>query len=124
MNDIIAASNTNRHSYNGFKKQWEEAVFYACKAQKIKPVEQAYFIFTWIEANRRRDKDNIRAFAKFALDGLVTAGILKSDGWRHVKGFKDHYAVDKDGQGVIITIRGVDKDENEHGRVNTSKGRE
>ena len=37
------------------------------------------------EPNKRRDPDNVQgAVRKFALDGLVKAGVLQNDGWRDV----------------------------------------
>lgn len=60
--------------------------------------------FHWVEGDMRRDLDNVAAGGrKVVLDGLVAAGVLGGDGWKHVRGFWDEFSV---GQpvGVAVTI--------------------
>lgn len=84
------------NSYNEMKTHWESGIVLECLRQEIEPVQgEAYFRFGWIEKNRRRDKDNIVAGRKLILDGLVMAKILAGDGWKHVKGWEDVFAVER-----------------------------
>lgn len=54
----------------------------------VEPVEAASLTIVHIEPNRRRDPDNIMAAQKFILDGMVQAGIIEDDGWRHIWSIK------------------------------------
>jgi hypothetical protein len=72
-------------------------------AQGIKLIESATFRFTWIEKDKRRNKDNIAFAKKYIFDGLVNAGIIKNDGWSEVRGFTDEFQVGKE-YGVIVKI--------------------
>ena len=60
--------------------------------------------YTWIEQNRKRDKDNIAFAKKFIQDALRLAGILKNDGWAEIAGFSDDFQVDPKGYAVIVEI--------------------
>jgi len=92
--------------YQQMKKKAEKTVAECIMAARLKPVKRAYFIFTWIEQNRKRDPDNIAVARKFILDALVTKGILENDGWKQVAGWHDSFVVKKGRQktGVNITI--------------------
>lgn len=60
--------------------------------------------YTWIEPNRRRDKDNIAFAKKFIQDSLVHAGVLQNDGWKHIEHFTDDFAVDPKNPRVEVVI--------------------
>lgn len=60
--------------------------------------------FTWICKNKKKDPDNIAFAKKFILDGLVKAGVLENDGWKHIKGFTDMFKVDKDNPRVEVWL--------------------
>lgn len=47
--------------------------------------------FTWVEANKRRDLDNICFAKKFVLDSLVKHGKLKDDNRKCVYAFTDSF---------------------------------
>ena len=71
-----------------------------------KPVEIKY---TYFEPNKKRDLDNISAFAhKVIQDGLVKGGLLANDGWMNIVGFSDDFYVDKENPRIEVTIREVD----------------
>lgn len=40
-------------------------------------------------------------------DALVSAGVLKDDGWKHVVGFSDRFDVDKANPHIEVRIREV-----------------
>ena len=62
-----------------------------------------------MKKNRKRDLDNISAFAhKVIQDGLVQCGLLANDGWKNIVGYSDDFYVDKDNPRIEVTIREVD----------------
>ena len=67
--------------------------------------------FLWVEKDRRRDKDNIRAGAKFVLDSLVLAEIIPNDNWKWVVNLFDEYMVDSAKPGVHVTITAAREEE-------------
>lgn len=105
LNEIIGMRGTGHHQYYRKKADIEEMIHLECLAQHIKPAKKPVMLrFQWQEPDRRRDKDNIAAGKKFILDGLVQAGILEGDGWKHILGWVDYFVVDKEKPGVQVTI--------------------
>jgi len=93
--------------YNKAKTDWAFLVAHAARSAGVPPMAgRVTFSFEWQELNRRRDPDNISgAGRKFILDGLVGAGILKTDGWAGVAGFGgETFVVDAKRPGVFVTI--------------------
>src|SRR3954468_6926208 len=93
MNDVIDAakgSGGRGKDYSVMKRTWSEIVWaVALRARIQRPGPFAgpvHVRFLWVERDQRRDKDNIAAAKKFVLDGLVTALVLRSDGWDGVGG--------------------------------------
>lgn len=68
------------------------------------PMGKVFINFFWQEQNRRRDLDNVAAARKYILDGMVLAGMLAGDGWRHVEGWTDTFGVDKKNPGVLVEV--------------------
>ncbi len=107
MNEILESakgaggSGTN---YSTLKKQWTETVWAYAKSKRLHPVQRASIRFEWHEKNRLRDPDNVCAFAKFALDGLVKAEVLPGDGWDAIAGLAHSFIVDPKRHGVTIAI--------------------
>lgn len=72
------------------------------KAKFSKPVS---ITFTWIEPNRKRDKDNISSYGrKVILDALVKSDVLLGDGWKYVDGFTDRFKVDEKDPRIEVTV--------------------
>lgn len=111
LNDIIdAAKGTlgRGYNYSRMKARWTNAVALQVRAARIPPMPSARFLFTWVEKNRRRNKDNIAGGGrKFVLDGLVTARVLSNDGWTEVVSWSDRFIVDPRRPGVEVTIEPV-----------------
>lgn len=64
--------------------------------------------YTFYEPNKKRDLDNISAFAhKIIQDALVVGGIIENDGWKNIKGFTDKFFVDKDNPRIEVIITEV-----------------
>ena len=78
------------------------------KLRGVKISKPVYITYIWYENNKRRDKDNISFAKKFIQDALVKAGTLEGDGWKHITGFEDRFAVDPGFARVevIITVEG------------------
>lgn len=111
LNDYISAERTNRHKGAKMKRDNEIIVAVAIRqcmrgVQIEKPVFMEY---VWYEPNKRRDLDNISSFGRKVIqDSLVSAGVLKDDGWKYVVGFSDRFEVDKMNPRIEVLIREVD----------------
>lgn len=110
LNDYICAERANRLKGAKMKSRNERIVAMAIRqcmsdVQIDKPVLMEY---TWIEPNKRRDKDNISSFGRKVIqDALVSTGVLKNDGWKHVDSFSDKFEVDKINPRIEVRIREV-----------------
>lgn len=110
LNDYIAAERTNRHKGAKVKADSGNVVAVAIRqclrgVRIEKPVEVHY---TWVEPNKRRDKDNVSSFGRKVIqDALVQCGVLRDDGWKYVVGFSDRFEVDKDDPRIEVLIKEV-----------------
>lgn len=98
LNDLIDAE--RRHRQQGAKlKREAEKIVRAYIRQQLRgyhPKTPVTLYYYYYEPNKRRDKDNISAFAhKVIQDSLVKEGIINNDGWDYVKDFFDRFYVDK-----------------------------
>lgn len=84
QNKIIEKAKQAPEVYSSFKKEHTQIVADYIGLAGIEPVEALALTVIFCEKNRHRDPDNIMAGVKFILDGLVLAGIIKDDRWRHV----------------------------------------
>jgi len=109
LNELIAAAKgaggTGR-AYSRLKRQWTDTVWALAKSARLESFETPVLItFEWVERDRRRDPDNVAAGGrKLILDGLVAAGVLKGDGWSHVRGWTDDFSVFAKSPGVTVTL--------------------
>lgn len=97
LNELIDAERTHRQRGAALKKK-AEAIIRTYIREQLRgyhpktPVTLYYYFY---EPNRKRDKDNIAAFAhKVIQDSLVKEGVIGNDGWDYVKEFYDRFAVD------------------------------
>ena len=105
LNEYTAANRANAYAGATMKRKAENLVIWSIKrdlpGERIKvPVTVD---FTWIEANKKRDLDNISFAKKFILDGMVKSGLIENDNWAHVSGFVDHFQLGPAPM-VIVTI--------------------
>lgn len=105
LNDYTRACRTNSKYANKIKQELEQQIgLYLISVPKFdKPVK---INFTWIEANKRRDYDNVCFAKKFILDAMVKFGKLKDDNRKCVTGFADTF-VYGDKTKVILEIEEV-----------------
>lgn len=106
LNEYVSAERTNRYKAAAVKRQTEQRITCAIKAQARgthfhKPVVMHY---RWYEPNRKRDKDNVAFAKKFVQDALVKSGVLENDGWKNIDHFTDEFFVDNQNPRVEIEI--------------------
>ena len=103
LNELLDAMNRNRYEYNRIKKEHSHAVGWLFK--KIPPMDRINITITWIEPNRRRDKDNISSGGvKIILDALRDVGVITNDGWKQIEKITHQFDVDKHNPRVEIEI--------------------
>ena len=90
------------------KKKIEEQISFYIKDLPTfkKPI---VITFTWIEANKRRDYDNIAFSKKFILDAMQKYGKLENDNRKWVVGFTDKFELGKDYK-VVLEIKEATKE--------------
>ena len=106
QNDILAAAKSGggkTNAYHRLKIYWEGIIVQYIRAANIKPMDSARITFLWVEANKRRNPDNIAAAKKFLIDAMVTAGIFQNDGWNQILGFDDGWVLG-DHPGVYVRL--------------------
>lgn len=108
LNEVINAAKLRKGKWSAYyemKKNYTEYVYQMARKAKLTPIPEPVFIeFRWREIDRKRDLDNIAAAKKFVIDGLVAAGVLRQDGWKHLAGFSDTFQVAEDA-GVDVVLR-------------------
>ena len=107
LNELIDAERTHRQKGATLKKDSENLVRFMIRHQlrKAKPKTPVMLYYHFYEPTRRRDKDNIAAFAhKIIQDSLVKEGVIDNDGWDYVEGFVDLFSVDKKNPRIEVVI--------------------
>lgn len=110
LNDYIAAERTNRHKGAKMKADSGNIVVVAIRQclRGVRIDNPVFMEYTWIEPSRRRDKDNISSFGRKVIqDALVSTGVLKDDGWKHVVGFSDRFEADKENPRIEVLIKEI-----------------
>jgi Holliday junction resolvase RusA-like endonuclease len=106
MNEFVAAnraSHGRRNLGNVMKQRDQDRIIrYLPEIKITQPVKIEYSFF---EANRRRDLDNIAGYYhKIFQDALVRAGVLQGDGWDYITGYSDSFYIDRDNPRIEIWI--------------------
>ena len=106
LNEYINAERRNRHSAAKMKRENQGAVVLALRRQIRSPLREPVVMhYTWVERDRRRDKDNISGYGRKVIqDALVSMKVLRNDGWPNIEGFTDHFQVDKKRPRIEIEI--------------------
>ena len=95
LNEYVDRERANRFAGAKMKRAETERAGLEAVAQGVPRFPGPVAVtFTWVEANRRRDLDNVAFAKKFILDGLVRAGVIDSDSPRHVVALEDRFACD------------------------------
>jgi Holliday junction resolvase RusA-like endonuclease len=111
LNDLIRAARTHWAVGAKQKADVDRRVQEAARDARLPNIPSPVAIrFCWIEQDRRRDLDNVRAGAKWVLDGLVKAGILAGDSREHVVELSDEFPPpDKANPRVVVEIMQVNR---------------
>ena len=87
------------------KNSMENKIQVYIRLSDLKPMEQAFFFFTFFENNRQRNKDNIQSLAiKFFLDALQKERIIQNDGWKEIVGLDPHFEVAGVNAGMLVNM--------------------
>ena len=105
LNEIIKMSKSHPMAYANKKKQFTHLARDVGILSGVKVKRKAWFHFDWYSANLRKDPDNIAAGRKFILDGLVKAGVIKTDQRKVVRSLSDDFWLDRKNPRVEVTIR-------------------
>jgi hypothetical protein len=108
MNDLIRAHGTPKsRAYQRLKKSWAQTVE-LCSLKCPVKFNQCAVAFEIVEPDARRDPDNlVSGTQKLVLDGLVKAGVLAGDGWKHITGLSFSWRVGTPvGVRVVLTYEG------------------
>lgn len=109
LNEYVNAERSHRQKAAALKRDVQRRIALEIRSQ-LKGVRfsgPVFMDYTWIEPDRRRDKDNVAFARKFIQDALVHCGVLQNDGWTDVAGFTDCFLVDKENPRVEIRITTV-----------------
>lgn len=110
-NESRCDDRANRYRGGRLKRMNQDAVCYAIKAAKLKPMKCPVSIHvTWVEGIRPgakrfrpRDRDNIRSGIKYIQDALVECGIIKNDGFHDVDP-SDSYLLNRNHPRIIVEL--------------------
>ncbi|MFR1801753.1 MAG: hypothetical protein ACLSWS_06840 [Faecalispora jeddahensis] len=106
LNDYIEAERAHRQKGAALKRKCQRDIAAVLKKQVKGPLREPVVMrYTWVEKDRRRDKDNVSSFGrKIIQDTLVSMNALRNDGWANIAGFSDEFRVDKKRPRVEIEI--------------------
>jgi len=110
LNDYIAAERTNRHKGAKMKADSGKIVAAAIRQcfRGVRIEKPVFMEYLWVEPSKRRNKDNISSFGRKVIqDALVSTGVLKDDGWKHVVGFSDRFEVDSENPRIEVLIKEI-----------------
>ena len=110
LNEYIKAERGNKYSAAKLKQDTQTLIgsYIIGMYEMPQIIEPVIMHYLWVEPNTRRDKDNICFARKFIQDSLVEIGILQGDGWKHIIGFTDNFAVDKDNPRIEVEIEAAE----------------
>jgi Holliday junction resolvase RusA-like endonuclease len=99
LNEYVNAckSRYGQATASRYKRETEEMIGWYIKQGlgNWKANGKVYIKYRWIEANAKRDLDNILSFImKCTQDSLVLAGVIDNDGWNNIVGISAEFFVD------------------------------
>lgn len=109
LNQQIREARTNRYKSAETKTQWTNdiAVIAISDSKEVKFPEKVWLTFSWEVKTLNNDPDNIAAAAKYIMDGLVIAGIIKDDSLAYIGSPIIHYYAKAKTEQVTIRISSV-----------------
>jgi Holliday junction resolvase RusA-like endonuclease len=95
--------------YDDNKRQYTDMAGVQAQMQ-LKPVAEDLRIklkIKWFCKDKRKDPDNISGGGtKYILDGLISAGIIKNDGWREICEIRHLFIYDKEKPRIVVVLEG------------------
>ena len=85
LNAALAGAKRHWSSYAQIKKAQTNKVAWIAKGQLTPVTPPVDLVFEWTTKHKRVDPDNVSHGAKYAIDGLVNAGILPNDGRKVIR---------------------------------------
>lgn len=116
MNEMIKADRTNYHVGNALKQTYTTISQIAASIAVTQhgwqtPDEPCDITLIWHEPHNRRDPDNIYGGAKFVLDGMRDAGVIKDDKQKYIHQLTNLIDVDKENPGVTVIVTAIEGDD-------------
>lgn len=106
LNEYIAALDVSKHKGAILKRDTQAFIGWHIKKclRSVHFDRPVVMLYTWVEPDRHRDKDNIAFAKKFIQDALVQMHVLVNDGWQQIEGFMDEFDVDKSHARIEVRI--------------------
>lgn len=105
MNELINANRISKWAGSKQKKDYTNKIAKLAKSQ-LEIIEcKVDVTIKWYCKDRRRDKDNIMAGAKFIFDGLQEGGIIKNDGWNEIGDINHLFYIDKENERAEVIFK-------------------
>ena len=109
LNEFIDANRTGRGKWqkgNDMKQRDQKAIM--LQLPRIRLSGPIFIKCIFYCKDRRKDPDNISGyFHKILLDAMVERGMIPDDGWKHVKGFRDDFKIDRRMPRVEVEIEEI-----------------
>lgn len=108
LNEAFNAARSNHYTEAKLRDKWESFIAWNAKRDlgKWKPTEPVILHYHFYEENKRRDKDNVAAYAmKLIQDALKNNGYLSGDGWNQIENFDFEWDVDKKNPRIEVEIQ-------------------
>lgn len=108
LNEYIKECNRHYRAGARFKSEIEEMIGWEIKRclGNLKICNPVKIHFTWIEHNKKRDRDNIVSAKKFIQDALVKNKVLKNDTQKWIVDIQDTIEYAKESK-VIVELEEV-----------------
>lgn len=107
LNDYLNECRRNPKAGARMKSDYQKIINNAIRIQlgRLKIENRIHISYTYYEADKRRDKDNIAGAAhKFIQDSLIECRVIADDGWENVAGFTDIFLIDKNNPRIEVLI--------------------
>lgn len=107
LNEYLAAEARHPKAGGKLKREYKNMLSWEIRKglKRWKATRPVYIHFVYFEPNRKRDKDNIHAFAcKCTMDALQSCGVIKNDGWADVINFTHDFYVDTKNPRIEVYI--------------------
>lgn len=103
INEYVEECRRNKYGGNGMIRKSENVIMKHLKGTPL--VWPIIIKYTFVEPNRRRDKDNVAGFFHKAFqDSLVKTKLLPDDSWAYIDSWVDSFDVDKNNPRIEIKI--------------------